>query len=640
METSEQRPEAGASPPTENGRLTRALASIRILRPWDLQWYRACENGPAGLIYFMVVFSPWAFGTTQPWAMRTMDAAGYSLGLLLGLKLWLRWWKGYRPARWGREKGKIESRKQSCEIKEGFHGPGKAEIGEREERKGESKTAGPQDHETTGACFSLQPGRRVVVRRHKWRERRHSWEWRLTALFIGLTAAILGYCLISVLNASATYRPQDLSFVYHPHVIKWLPHSLDSASTWAVFWNYLALACAFLALRDWLPGKSDREQRVEYAGSTGVRSVLRTPDRLRRLLWVMAVNGGVLALEGIAQRLEGSGHLLFILKPRINQTAEAQFGTYAYRGNAAAYFNLLWPVCLGFWWTLQRSHAGGTRHHLLLLCTGLMAACPMICSSRAGAVVDLGLLVAGTAFLLLSGLRSGSHSAERDGNASRASRGRAHGGSRSGGEHQRGSVMMRSSASATYAQRRQDAAKRILTLFPRTRSALLLGFCAGVLVLGYVFGWKTLQPRWSQLARDYAVRDDMSEQARQMATDYPVFGTGPGTFQAVFNLYRISTETRWPAQVHNDWLETRITFGWAGSALISLAFVTMLVRWFLPGGMHGGRRFVVLTWLALAGCLAHARYDFPFQVYSILFLFLVLCAILSDLTRGVESVVS
>ena len=58
METSEQRPEAWASPPTENGRLTRALASIRILRPRDLQWYRACENGTAGLIYFMVVFSP------------------------------------------------------------------------------------------------------------------------------------------------------------------------------------------------------------------------------------------------------------------------------------------------------------------------------------------------------------------------------------------------------------------------------------------------------------------------------------------------------------------------------------------------------------------------------------------------------
>ena len=192
----------------------------------------------------------------------------------------------------------------------------------------------------------------------------------MTAVLIGLTAAILGYCLISALNASATYQPQALSFVYHKHVLKWLPHSLDSASTWSRFRDYLALACAFLAVRDWLFGKSDREQRADYVESTGSRSHMGVPDRLRGLLWVMAVNGGLLALEGIVQRLEGSGNLLFLLKPRINQAAEAQFGPYAYRGNAAAYFNLLWPVCLGFWWTLQRSREGGRRHHLLLLCAG------------------------------------------------------------------------------------------------------------------------------------------------------------------------------------------------------------------------------------------------------------------------------
>jgi hypothetical protein len=171
--------------------------------------------------------------------------------------------------------------------------------------------------------------------------------------------------------------------------------------------------------------------------------------------------------------------------------------------------------------------------------------------------------------------------------------------------------------------------------YGRTRP-LLLWFCAGALVLGYALGWKALQPRWSQLGKDYAARGDIYEQARPMALDYAVFGTGPGTFAAVFNLYRISTETYWPAQIHNDWLETRITFGWAGSVLITLAFITVLLRWFLPGGFHGGRRFVALTWLALAGCLIHARYDFPFQIYSILFLFLVLCAILSVLTRAVH----
>ena len=86
-------------------------------------------------------------------------------------------------------------------------------------------------------------------------------------------------------------------------------------------------------------------------------------------------------------------------------------------------------------------------------------------------------------------------------------------------------------------------------------------------------------------------------------------------------------------QLHNDWLETRITFGWTGGALIALALGAVLLRWFARGGIQGARRLVVLIWLALAGCLAHARYDFPFQIHSILFLFLLLCAVLSNLSR-------
>jgi len=80
-------------------------------------------------------------------------------------------------------------------------------------------------------------------------------------------------------------------------------------------------------------------------------------------------------------------------------------------------------------------------------------------------------------------------------------------------------------------------------------------------------------------------------------------------------------------------LETRITFGWVGSALIALAFATVVLRWFARGGIHGGRRFVLLMWLALGGCLVHARFDFPFQMHSIVFLFLVLCATLFNLSR-------
>jgi len=162
----------------------------------------------------------------------------------------------------------------------------------------------------------------------------------------------------------------------------------------------------------------------------------------------------------------------------------------------------------------------------------------------------------------------------------------------------------------------------------------LLLFFAGTLALGFLLGWKTLRPRLEQIGEGFDGREEMYAAARPMAADFPLFGTGPSTFDSVFGLlYRISTETYWPAQLHNDWLETRITFGWLGSSLIAAAFVIVLLRWFVPTGIHGGRRFIILTWLALAGCLVHARFDFPFQIYSILFLFLVICAILFNLSR-------
>jgi hypothetical protein len=50
---------------------------------------------------------------------------------------------------------------------------------------------------------------------------------------------------------------------------------------------------------------------------------------------LLAINGALLGVEGIVQRLEGSGKLLFLIQPQVNRS-ETQFGPYAYRANAAA----------------------------------------------------------------------------------------------------------------------------------------------------------------------------------------------------------------------------------------------------------------------------------------------------------------
>ena len=65
--------------------------------------YRICDALTEAILYFMVVFSPWAFGSTSDWAVWVMNVAGYCLGTLLVTKWWIRRRTGYAPAWWGLE---------------------------------------------------------------------------------------------------------------------------------------------------------------------------------------------------------------------------------------------------------------------------------------------------------------------------------------------------------------------------------------------------------------------------------------------------------------------------------------------------------------------------------------------------------
>ncbi len=479
------------------------------------------------LIFLMVIFSPWAFGTTEPWSIWTMNIAGYVLGALLAVKRLSRSASGNLPARW-----------DSPGISQG---------------------------DTVGSAPGLSANKVT---------------WGLGLLTLGL----LGYCLLSALNARATFYDRSLAFDYH-RCLAWLPHSFDSTATWQALRSYLAFACSFWAVRDWLLGKSSGEERAGWQGAKPVQDAPGPPlpARLRRLLWLLAINGALLGLEGIVQRLEQSPRLLFLVRPRIHQTAISQFGPYAYRSNAAEYLNLVWPVAVGFWWTLNRAGSRRRSHHLLLACGAIIAACPLISTSRGGALVAAGLLAAASLVLLFSGslLRTGS---------------------------------------------RQYEKKGLLTL------GMLSVFLAGTLALGLALGWRALKPRMARLEEGLALREELYAAARPMAADFPWFGTGPGSFETVSQLYP-RPAIFWPAQLHNDWLEIRLTFGWVGCALLAGMVICVLMRWFAPGGIHGPRRFVLLLWVALAGCAAHAQFDFPLQVYSIQFLVVLLGAVLFTLSR-------
>jgi len=450
-----------------------------------------CDRLTGWLLCGMIIFSPWAFGTTQSWSIQVMNIGGCALGVICAV----RWLTQRKP-----------------------------------------------------------------------RGQRNPWLITMAAL----TTLLLGFVVLSAWNASATYLPRECRLEEHVH-LSWLPHSYDAPATWKAFWNYLALACVFWATHHWLAVADPRAPES--------RRVPPVSRRIRVLLWVISINGALLALEGIIQRSSGTPNLLWFQPTHDNKEALAQFGPFAYRSNAAQYLNLIWPVTLGFWWWMQRAawERGRSRdlRHVLLPCVMIIAAASLFSLSRAGAGVAGLLLVLSCAVLA----------------------GRRH---------------------APWQMRGAALAVGIVTL------------AAGIFI-----SWNTLSKRFADAAGDpMAGRAETYQLAEQMVRDYPWFGTGPGTFKNLFQIYRNNPEQYWPAQLHNDWMEMRITFGRVGFVMMLAALALASLRWIAPGGVPRDGTFLLLTTLALIGCLAHARVDFPFQIYSIEFIFVVLAAILFSSSRA------
>src|SRR5436190_9740581 len=117
--------------------------------------YRICDGVTEGVLYAMIVFGPWAFGTTEPWSIWTMNVGGYFLGLLLVAKWLIRWRSGYRPVRWG-----------------------EAVNPEARSREGGLQVEG-----------TSEPNRRGLE----------------TIALATLTVTVLAYCFISAVNARSTF---------------------------------------------------------------------------------------------------------------------------------------------------------------------------------------------------------------------------------------------------------------------------------------------------------------------------------------------------------------------------------------------------------------------------------------------------
>jgi len=396
----------------------------------------------------------------------------------------------------------------------------------------------------------------------------------LLAFGIGWIGFLL-YVAISAANSRATAELADGGvFLAYRDCVRWLPHSYDGPRTWMALAKHLAVAGIFLAT--WRLADASRDAPRTGSG----RDWQSWPAWLVRLLWVLSVSSAILAMISIAQRLSRTDRLLFLV-PRIMPTGGisglSSFGPYPYQSNGAQYFNLIWPLTLGFWWCQQqrilrsaevRPRFGTSPLDLLPFFVALMIACPFVSSSRGGALVCLAQL-AGVLGVLAFGGRQ----------------------------------------------------------IPRQ---VRYGVLAGVVValgIAAAGGWSRLWARFERPDDTLSGRKDIYAQARRMAADFEPWGGGADSFRRLSDLYTDPEKRLWEAFVHNDWLEAHLSYGSAGLILLALLSVLWLCAWLRGPWLGISRWFSPFVFLSLGGMLLHARFDLPFQILSLSALFAVTAAV-------------
>jgi O-antigen ligase len=314
------------------------------------------------------------------------------------------------------------------------------------------------------------------------------------------------------------------------------------------------------------------------------------PIRLRLLVRTIIIFGFLLAILGLIQSFTSPTRLLWMRELK----ESTPFGPFINRHHFAGYMELTLGLPLGMLFSggIERD-----KRFIYVFAAGLMAVALVMTNSRGGILS----LIAEIVFLVgITGFRRGRKS--------------------SGDEADRNSSI------------RGAAVRAGLGL------ALILSIFAGVVMLGG-------EPVLNRFMGTVSSADPTTGRAHfwrvtlEIIRDYPMLGTGLGSFGLAFTRYDTRSGFLRVEQAHNDYLQTLSDAGIVG-ALLGLFFIVTLFRLGLrrTASEDKFRRGVAVG--ALAGCFAvlvHSFFDFTLHTTSNALLFLVVAA-LATLNGHVERV--
>lgn len=161
-----------------------------------------------------------------------------------------------------------------------------------------------------------------------------------------------------------------------------------------------------------------------------------------------------------------------------------------------------------------------------------------------------------------------------------------------------------------------------LILWKRRRRLFYVSFIVlPLLVAGLAFVlWKTVPMVHERIeyARQGDIRTQIWSDSMGIVRDYPVWGSGPGTYRWLEPRYRTHNFQSWVMYAHNEYVQTLAEYGAVGFALFAAFILWGLGRLlFLYAAKDLPRQAEVLTvgFLgAAAASLVHAVFDFNFHI--------------------------
>jgi hypothetical protein len=383
---------------------------------------------------------------------------------------------------------------------------------------------------------------------------------RQPVFWLGL--AWLLYALVGALNPLATYvREGNRWWMVFTDHLSWLPAGVDVPFSQGGPWRVLMIhGTMFL-----------------FGCAVWLAAVRRRLGRT--LLMIVGLNGTVLAVIGIAQRL---GRLSFFVAPLRPADAgplpSTAFATFVYKNHAGAYLLLaLVAVVALAGWYYDRAERLGQKSNpsglLSLAALGIIGA--ILVSAARGATLTMLVLALLwlVGFVLMSWLRG---------------------------------------------SRRPWIA------------VIMVAIVGGVLYTAAdVFSY---QQAWGRIEHGLSDGGDFSVKSRQeagvatleMASDYRVWGTGAGSFAFVFPRYAQRhpmlwgdpNAPSWWVYAHNDLFQTLAEYGVIGCAILVVSLGYLLIRIALGRGWKYPLSLTLVS--GLVALMAYSSLDFPLQCPAVL----------------------